>query len=417
MIRIENKEGTLCSGGCFQIATHYSNRSKRFWCDSHMKKCPIQRKKSKDVSNKNWKNDKIRETIIKKQKDRCSDPEYRQKQKEKVIEYYNNNPEKRDVVSKEVKKRYDNTEYRKKMKERDISWLHTEEVRKKISIALKKRWQEEEFREKGIKRIKDAVSKKEVREKMSAHQKDRWTLPEYEDYRTESLKRLKSKDRRKLTSEKAKKRWENEEYRKRMAEIHAQKWKEGKFSNGLLTVEKIKKYYPLFYKIENPVEIDGKIMVKCRNSQCKKLFKPTKAQLTSRIYSIERLNKDWNGFYCSRECKGSCPLYRYNSSNNIDIGKRIPIPIWLKKKIVELQSGFCIGCGSPIDHTNSTIHHIIPRIKNPYIEMDIDNLIAFCNNKDEDGKYCHYKFGHSSEDCTTAALRNSKCFEESEEEE
>ena len=91
----------------------------------------------------------------------------------------------------------------------------------------------------------------------------------------------------------------------------------GKKSPCRLTIQKIKKRYPTFFKEElMQYNESGDIQVHCKNHTCNNSrnnggwFTPSRIQLAERIRQLE--HKDGNGgsyFYCSVECKTDCILY------------------------------------------------------------------------------------------------------------
>ena len=178
-----------------------------------------------------------------------------------------------------------------------------------------------------------------------------------------------------------------------------------------LTISKIKKRYPLFSKIEemryNP-DKPGEIQVHCKNHNCPNSkekggwFTPKKGQLSKRIEAIENPGGyGESNFYCSDECKNSCPLYRSRSMKSLLNRKLIytqeEINLW-RKQVLNQDNHQCQRCGSK---ENLHCHHIIPGKINSIFTLDPDNGIVLC-------KDCHYSYGHK-EECSTIKLANMLC--------
>jgi len=237
-------------------------------------------------------------------------------------------------------------------------WWKCPNSKRKISDKTKNQWRSDDGREKLMKGLNDSWTD-ERREKISNLKKHQWK--EGGIYRSV-------------------------EYASKMKGSHS------------LTVKQIEERYPLFYKIEEIRESDDRnIEVKCRLHSCRRWFTPTYIQLYERIRHVEK--SDGNGgsyFYCCEEHKKECPLFNYRGC---DPQKNYSyIPVWLKKKIIELDGNKCILCESEDD---LHIHHILPRKFYPHFEYDIDFMITVCKN-------CHAKIFHQNE-CSTGKIRSTPC--------
>lgn len=178
--------------------------------------------------------------------------------------------------------------------------------------------------------------------------------------------------------------------------------------------------HPLFCKVEEIMDDpDGYgILVRCKHSECRKWFKPTKNALWSRIGVIENPGI-WsigteNNFYCSDKCKDNCILYNLHSGsvlyNNVYrekvISDNIPtgyeLSIWsdevLKQQRNEYGYNFCTKCQGT---ENLASHHIDPKKIEPFYALDPDNGIVFCRD-------CHVGSGHSG-GCSMGALAHKVC--------
>ena len=183
-----------------------------------------------------------------------------------------------------------------------------------------------------------------------------------------------------------------------------------------LTIEKINIKYKFFSQVEqmryNPDKPGEKeIQVHCKNNECinskEKMgwFTPTYIQIYERIRQLE---KDYGNegcyFYCSNNCKNSCPLYYLRSDPYKDT--ELPytqeeLNIW-KDIVKELDNNQCQYCGTT---KNIHVHHIIPVKLEPLFSLDPENGICLCEE-------CHYKIGHKlGSECSTGNLASIMCME------
>ena len=173
--------------------------------------------------------------------------------------------------------------------------------------------------------------------------------------------------------------------------------------------------YPWFFLFEEmrdvPFEL-GKPSVEVHCKKCNNWFRPALNIITKRIVSLQK-NKDNQYFYCSDECKHSCPLFRLNSIhyiNNLNRPDNEPIrttpeyqtfrkEVFHRQLISEdIEINHCEICNS---EQNLHIHHEHPIKTHPHLALDPDNGIILC-------KECHYEYGHIDE-CSTGHLANQIC--------
>jgi 5-methylcytosine-specific restriction endonuclease McrA len=102
-------------------------------------------------------------------------------------------------------------------------------------------------------------------------------------------------------------------------------------------------------------------------------------------------------FYCTDECKNTCPLYRqktYYRDQRPYVTEHInSIHPQLRDMCFERDKYECQICGEKKD---LRCHHIDPIINNPIESADLDNVITLCNN-------CHKK-SHQLPKCSTGYL-------------
>ena len=182
-----------------------------------------------------------------------------------------------------------------------------------------------------------------------------------------------------------------------------------------LTIEQINERYTFFSKIEDlrynpdiPLK-EKEIQVHCKYNECKNSkekggwFAPTYIQLSERIRTLEKPKGfGESNFYCSEKCKDLCILYNLVGDPLKNIEKsytQAEINIW-KQMILELDNYQCQYC----DELATDVHHIKPVKTHPYLTLDPDNGISFCEK-------CHYKYGHKiGTECSTGNLAKRICI-------
>ena len=168
--------------------------------------------------------------------------------------------------------------------------------------------------------------------------------------------------------------------------------------------------YPTFCKIEAPIKNLNeneyiKIQVKCKF--CKQYFTPSRSQLQSRIYAVEKLNgNDGLYLYCSKECKTFCPLYKVNPNHEIN-KNNIKEPYYTREEyyifreyVLQRDNHLCQYCNELAEH----VHHERPQKLEPFFALDPDLAWSVC-------KKCHYEKGHTDE-CSSVNLANKICKKE-----
>ena len=169
---------------------------------------------------------------------------------------------------------------------------------------------------------------------------------------------------------------------------------------------------PLFKTYANQIDfaeevrefIDDKerilLQVKCK--YCQEWFVPITRSVLNRIASLVGRYGGENNFYCSQECKDSCPTYNtkiYPKGFTID--EDLPytqheLNIWAET--VKAKFNYtCEMCGA----LATDAHHIKPKKLFPNEALDPENGAAYCHD-------CHIKYGHNGE-CSTGSLANIVC--------
>jgi hypothetical protein len=133
---------------------------------------------------------------------------------------------------------------------------------------------------------------------------------------------------------------------------------------------------------------EGKIEVRCM--YCNKWFIPTPIQMDNRIRAI-RKETYGNSFYCSDNCKKSCPDFyqvlwpkNYKPYEGTPYKNRVEVTAELRKIVFERDNWECQKCGVI---ESLECHHIDPVSQEPFFANDPDSCITLC-------KECH-KFIHT----------------------
>jgi hypothetical protein len=162
------------------------------------------------------------------------------------------------------------------------------------------------------------------------------------------------------------------------------------------------------YNPDKPGEKE--IQVHCKNHNCENSkenggwFTPTKYELRSRIYALEK-EGDYNGLYCSDTCKQECPIYGANPNNILntqhDNSKFYTDSEYrqFREYVLERDNYICQYCGKVAEH----VHHERPQKTELFFSLDPDLAWSVC-------KECHYKYGHKDK-CSTGQLANINCKE------
>lgn len=147
-----------------------------------------------------------------------------------------------------------------------------------------------------------------------------------------------------------------------------------------------------------PIELcrkneQGYLEVKC--TYCDRWYVPLSKNVRHRIDVINGKISGELRFYCSKECKSNCSIYRqvkyekgYRKSSSREVQPE------LRKLVFERDNWTCIKCGSD---TNLHCHHIEGINQNPLESADVDMCITLC-------KSCH-KEVHKQKDCRYSDLR------------
>ena len=161
-----------------------------------------------------------------------------------------------------------------------------------------------------------------------------------------------------------------------------------------------------------PIQEIGKAGVQVRCKKCNDWYTPYSWEISNRINAFIK-GKDYSYFYCSDNCKHSCPLFGLNSNsfiNRLNESYNIPdsgyLNIWKKEVFARqlLNEKICYNhCEKCNSESNLHVHHEKPQKTHPHMALDPDNGIILCGS-------CHSKFGHINE-CSTGSLANKICID------
>lgn len=146
---------------------------------------------------------------------------------------------------------------------------------------------------------------------------------------------------------------------------------------------------------DKPKNEDGFLTIVCK--LCKKRFHPTRLQVYSRELAINTPGRE-GSFYCSNECKQSCPLYRKSVSDKDSFQIDHQLMYQVKKEARKRAKHMCEICN---EKKQLKVHHINPIKISPLEAYDLENLIVLCHD-------CHMNYGHGSKECSTGYLAYCK---------
>ena len=139
------------------------------------------------------------------------------------------------------------------------------------------------------------------------------------------------------------------------------------------------------------------LQVRCTN--CNEWFMPKTTKVQSRIDGIKSIGRGENRFYCSDECKHSCPIFgqhKFPKGFKPEPTRDSALQREWRNLLLEERGYKCEKCG----RTDVPIfaHHIDPVKCAPMFATDLDNGILLCEE-------CH-DGAHSLPNCSTTELRN-----------
>jgi 5-methylcytosine-specific restriction endonuclease McrA len=202
---------------------------------------------------------------------------------------------------------------------------------------------------------------------------------------------------------------DNTEYRKQYNKDNAPRITEQRKQYNKDNVSQIKQYrkdnalfesyfkkLEVFEEIRPCLENLKLLEVKC--AYCGKWTKPTNLQVKNRLQSFNGTNAGESRFYCSENCKQSCPIYNkikwprgFKKATSREV-----VPL-LRQLVLERDGYTCQKCGATTETAQLHVHHEKSYTLNKVMANDPDNCITLC-------KDCH-KQVHSREGCKYSDLK------------
>ena len=360
----EIKTDKLCEYGCGQVAK-FRFKSGKLCCSYNHSKCPQIIQKYKIAKKGKKFSDEHKMKLSKAGKCKIISNEQRSKISKKMKENW-----------KDETSIFNTTEYRKKLSDGISGKIVSDKTKLKMSKSFKGR-------------IVSLKTKNKIR---------KWHLKNKVNF---------SKDARQKMSHKGQ---NHGMFGKKHTEEAKNKIAAANIGKLYLTIEKIKKLYPTFSKIEeiryNPNDSTIR-QVHCKNHKCPNSkekggwFDVNLVQLESRIWALEKPNgNDGSYFYCCEECKNECPLFNLQSDPNKENELNYTAEEYqtFRNEVLNRANYKCEYCGEKATY----VHHSRPQKLEPFYSLDPDFGIACCEK-------CHYEKGHKDE-CSTGQLANKVCL-------
>ena len=130
--------------------------------------------------------------------------------------------------------------------------------------------------------------------------------------------------------------------------------------------------------------------VKC--AYCGKWLIPTNRQVSHRIGVFNGIERGELRFYCSENCKQSCPIYgqtKYPKGFKKATSREV-VPL-LRQLVLERDNYTCQKCGATSETAQLHVHHEKSYTLNKIMANDPDNCMTLC-------KECHKEI-HSQKGC------------------
>jgi hypothetical protein len=151
-----------------------------------------------------------------------------------------------------------------------------------------------------------------------------------------------------------------------------------------------------FEEIRRCPENKELLEVKC--AYCGKWLKPTVIQIKNRLQAFNGTVGGEARFYCSENCKKSCPIYDQNKypKGFKKATSREVMPL-LRQLVLERDNYICQKCWATTETAQLHVHHEKSYTLNKIMANDPDNCITLC-------KECHKQI-HSQDGCRYSDLK------------
>ena len=139
-------------------------------------------------------------------------------------------------------------------------------------------------------------------------------------------------------------------------------------------------------------------ILEVRCAYCGGWYTPTRDAVHNRLAAINNLDRGEHRFYCSDNCKESCPIY-YQKKHPKGFKKATSreVSTYLRQIVFERDNWECQKCGKTGKEVALHCHHIKGYAQNKILANDVDNCITLC-------KGCH-KEVHKLPGCRYVDLR------------
>lgn len=157
-------------------------------------------------------------------------------------------------------------------------------------------------------------------------------------------------------------------------------------------------YIDKLTKDELPKLASDGISLEVRCRYCGKYFIPTNAEAQIRLRSLNNVGKGDGYFYCSNNCKASCPTYgQVKYPKDYKSGTSREVSQLVRQLCFERDNYTCQNCGATQKDTQLHCHHLIPVAEIPQFADDVVNTTTLC-------KDCHIR-AHKEPGMTYAEIK------------
>lgn len=187
---------------------------------------------------------------------------------------------------------------------------------------------------------------------------------------------------------------------------YQQKYKEDHVEQILLNADRARKKKALFDIYNDKLKVFEEIRRNLKNQKliegkcayCGKWIVLTNLQIRHRIQAFKGKASGEARFYCSENCKQSCPIFNQKKwpKGFKKATSREVVPL-LRQLVLERDDYTCQKCGATTETAQLHVHHEKSYIFNKIMANDPDNCITLC-------KSCHKKI-HSQEGCNYNDLK------------
>lgn len=167
----------------------------------------------------------------------------------------------------------------------------------------------------------------------------------------------------------------------------------------LKTKAPFKTYFEQLEQFEEIRQCSGNLeLLEAKCAYCGKWMFPTRLQVKNRIIAINTISSGEQRFYCSENCRLSCPIFNqvlwprgFKKATSREV-----VPL-LRQLVLERDDYTCQKCGATTETAQLHVHHEKSYTLNKIMANDPDNCITLC-------KECHKEI-HLQEGCKYTDLK------------